>query len=369
MIIIGFRRWRRAPDFGKGMPPVSALTPARSRAAARLAGLGALGAVGAVLAAPLAHAETVAPLITTSPSPSPDPTTSSPSPAPTSTAPTPNYGFQKIRVGIELKPGAYVAPGTSLAGATLQIVTSATSAPLNVASQTLTCTTGSDGFCTSIGAAITAGITPAAAPTGTLTLAPGQSAVVTQLTAPTGLVKDSASRTQQPCVGSQCQTAPAASVVLEDTGTLPSAASDTASVPAGSTVSIDVLKNDSTGGAPVTSLTVTQPAHGTVTVHGTVLDYRAKAGFAGTDSFSYTLTTANGSTTATVQVQVAAAATSTPTASPTATPTASAEPASTLASTGVSGTGDLAWTGAGLVAGGALVLVAAGRRVGSGRRH
>jgi LPXTG-motif cell wall-anchored protein len=341
------------------------------RTVGRLAGIGAVGAVGAMLAAPMAHAQ---PLATPSANSAPQTGGVNASPAltlttqpvPTQTI-TPNYGFQKVRVGIAVKSGAVVPSGTVLSGAQLQLVTSTVTDPVGATGSTTTCTTGADGFCT-----------------GTTTLAPGQTATVTQLSAPDGLVGPTAAVTQQPCT-TDCHTSPPADLVLQDTGPLPTAGNDTVTVAAGNTVNIKVLANDSGNGAPITSITATTPAHGTVTTSTSAISYRATAGFSGVDTFSYTVTTANGSATANVRVTVAAApasssaaptsvsATPTASAAPTsvsATPTPSASSSAVLAATGAAGTSTLTWTGAGLVAAGSLALFGARRRVAvEGRRH
>lgn len=346
------------------------LNPART--VARLAGIGAVGAVSAMLAAPMAHAQ---PLATPSANTAPQFIGGDASPAVTlTTLPvpsrtiTPNYGFQKVRVGIAVKSGAVVPAGTVLSGAQLRVVTSTVTAPVPATGSTDTCTTGADGFC----------------PDST-TLAPGQTATVTQLSAPSGLTADTAALTQQPCATTDCMISPPAALVLQDSGPLPTAANDTATVAAGGTVSIHVLANDSGSGAPITSITATTPAHGTASTSTSAISYRANAGFSGVDTFSYTITTANGSATANVRVTVAAAVSSSaaPTsasnpvtsASASTAPTSiSATPAASssavLAATGVSGTRTLTWSGAGLIAVGSLALFGARRRTAvEGRRH
>lgn len=304
----------------------------------------------------------------------PAPTTSAPAakgiqsanPTTTATPLAPNYGVQKLRVGIAVKSGAVVPAGTSLAGAKLQVTTSAVGAPFNQPATTATCTTGTDGFCdTSFGQSQS---------DGTVTLLPGQSAVVTQLTAPAGLVADPSTLTQPPCDQADCQTSPPATLVFQDPGLPPKAAADTARVVDGRSVVINVLANDSNDGAPITSIAVTRPGHGTAVVAGTTIRYTPAAGFSGTDRFSYTITTANGSATAAVRVSVAAAAPTTSAPAPTPTPTASAAAASSssapeLAATGAAGAQPLAWTGGGLVTAGALALFAGRRRFAAGRRH
>ena len=95
----------------------------------------------------------------------------------------------------------------------------------------------------------------------------------------------------------------------------PVAADDTASTVAGTTVSIDVLANDSDGNNdPLTITAVSTPAHGTAVINknGTPANpaddrivYTPNAGFTGTDSFTYTISDGHGgidTATATVSV-------------------------------------------------------------------
>ncbi|MFI6182974.1 Ig-like domain-containing protein [Nonomuraea sp. NPDC051191] len=80
------------------------------------------------------------------------------------------------------------------------------------------------------------------------------------------------------------------------------AADDTASTTDNTPVTVPVLAND-TGTAPTISA-VTQPAYGKVTVSGDRLIYTPDKDRAGTDTFSYTIETACGTSTATVTVTV-----------------------------------------------------------------
>jgi CshA-type fibril repeat protein len=101
---------------------------------------------------------------------------------------------------------------------------------------------------------------------------------------------------------------------------LPTATADSATTTVGHSVPIHVLANDC--GAGLTVHSVGAVAHGTATVTATGITYTPKAGFAGTDTFSYTITDASGDTaTATVTVHV------TPPAGPTAAPKSSTGPA------------------------------------------
>lgn len=79
------------------------------------------------------------------------------------------------------------------------------------------------------------------------------------------------------------------------------AADDTASTP-GKPVSVPVLANDTAIAPTITS--VTKPAGGTATISGGNVTYTPAPGFAGTDTFTYTITTACGQSTAKVTVAV-----------------------------------------------------------------
>src|SRR6266446_2904274 len=69
---------------------------------------------------------------------------------------------------------------------------------------------------------------------------------------------------------------------------VPLAQPDTATDPAGTSVTIAVLANDSDpAGQPLTITSVTQGAHGTVTITGTSVTYKSAGTFVGTDSFTY----------------------------------------------------------------------------------
>ena len=89
---------------------------------------------------------------------------------------------------------------------------------------------------------------------------------------------------------------------------VPLAQPDTATDPVGTSVTIAVLANDTDpAGQPLTITSVTQGAHGTVTITGTSVTYKPAATFVGTDSFTYTITDGQGAyTTETVIVNVAA---------------------------------------------------------------
>ncbi len=87
---------------------------------------------------------------------------------------------------------------------------------------------------------------------------------------------------------------------------VPLAQPDTATTLVGTALPIAVLANDTDPtGQPLTITSVTQGAHGAVTITGTSVTYMPAATFVGTDSFTYTVTDGQGaSTTATVMVNV-----------------------------------------------------------------
>ena len=97
--------------------------------------------------------------------------------------------------------------------------------------------------------------------------------------------------------------------------TAPSAIDDSATTELDTAVDIDVLANDSDAdGDALTVMSVTEPVNGTATDDGNgIITYAPDPGFAGTDSFGYTVSDGSGnSTEATVTVTVEAAAASLP---------------------------------------------------------
>ena len=264
-----------------------------------------------------------------------------PAPAPTTTTPAPplvpQYGSHKVKVGVQLKTGAVVPPGTSLAGAVLSTsYAGAAAQPTGFGMAPPTCTTDATGFCPDV-----------FGPDGYLVPA-GFSFTVTEVTPPTGLVAASPAQTVVPCVTAAPDPAdpslPACadvSVVLDQTGPLPLAPSQTTQAPAGQAVTIG-LPADAGNGAPITSVTVTQAQHGTVSYLANAFTYQPNVGFSGRDSFTYTVHTANGDTTGTIIVNVAAAAVTTTPAAPvtsgsnpvtTATTAPTSKPATSVART------------------------------------
>ncbi|KGO91131.1 Ig-like domain-containing protein [Flavobacterium subsaxonicum] len=97
----------------------------------------------------------------------------------------------------------------------------------------------------------------------------------------------------------------------------PTANTDTVTLVQNSSIAISVLSNDTFGSTiVVSSLTKTNPTHGTVTVNSNnTITYTPTVGYSGADSFTYTVKDANNKqSTATVNITV------TPFASPTANP-------------------------------------------------
>lgn len=79
------------------------------------------------------------------------------------------------------------------------------------------------------------------------------------------------------------------------TNTAPKAVSDSASVVAGSSVTIDALANDTDAEGNTLSIeSVADGAHGTVSIISNKIIYTADATYAGTDSFSYVVVDGNG---------------------------------------------------------------------------
>ncbi len=88
----------------------------------------------------------------------------------------------------------------------------------------------------------------------------------------------------------------------------PTAADDATTAISGAATEIAVLANDSPGFGPdpLTIISITQPMKGTATITsgGTSVTYTSNPGFAGTDSFTYTLSNGAGTDAATVSVNV-----------------------------------------------------------------
>ncbi len=210
-----------------------------------------------------------------------------------------------VDISVDITPGAYVPPGTTTAGSVFDLAVTDGDA------------TGTPETCTTTGNATGTGSTCSVIIDEAAT-----SVTVTQTSAPSGLVvapAQSQATGPESCgdspFGEFCDYPPN-DFTFADNGVAPTANDDSYSVDADKTTTLDVASNDDTAGAPVTSVDVTQPAHGKVTVNSTgstpissgtqllvaqpvsgsfTLSYTPAAGYSGADPFQYTLTTANGS--------------------------------------------------------------------------
>ena len=94
-------------------------------------------------------------------------------------------------------------------------------------------------------------------------------------------------------------------VTVVDTDDTPVALDDSATTDEENGIAIDVLGNDSSvDTGPLSVVSVTQGANGTVTNQGVDVDYDPNPDFYGTDSFTYTMTDATGTSSATATVTV-----------------------------------------------------------------
>jgi hypothetical protein len=238
-----------------------------------------------------------------------------------------DFGTQKIRVGVQIKDGAFVPVGTTTANTEATITETGPNAPDPDVS---TCNT--DAATTEPGSTATYCIFE----TDEFYAAqPGDTVTVTQSTVNDNLVIDSSTKTFGPCtltpddengVCSAEQTA-----LFSDPGIPPTTQDDHGTVTSGGTIVIDVTANDSSHGAAATIAIDTPAAHGTATpipsssgasaqaraaagVAATSIRYTSDAGSSGHDKFTYTMTDANGSSTASVFLTVVAAALTPPAA-------------------------------------------------------
>lgn len=272
----------------------------------KIAGAGAAGLAVVFAVAPMAHAAPSA-----KPG-KPTPATAAKKPAakaaPAATkrvvAVEPNYGFQKYRVGVQVKSGAYVPAGTTTAGTEVTVTDTTPATPGNPAStNTFTCTTdastaqsGSTAtFCkvpanimqsqrakltkmANARTSLTVTPTPSGAPSDEqFFAAPGHTITLKQKTVNANLVIDPAIATIQPCeppfpgfpacgtFGGETFEPKSTDVIFDDAGLPPKAVNDSAKTDAGKSVTIDVTRRRRLRRTP------------------------------GTDTFCYTITTANGS--------------------------------------------------------------------------
>lgn len=226
-----------------------------------------------------------------------------------------NFGSQKIRIGVQQADGSYLPEGTTTAGSVIRIEEQSLGGG---APTVTTCTTLPAGGTSSQCASFDGN--------------PGSTYVITQVSAPTGVVASPRRRVVDPCNDSffgYCFV-DAAYVNFINTGSvLPEANDDSAESRGGDAVDIDVLANDDSDDPGTTLEVERQPLGGTVEVVGEadrpqeqplpddqfgVLDvptagnqvvrYTPEPGFEGIDDFTYRLTNGNGADTATVTVSV-----------------------------------------------------------------
>lgn len=264
----------------------------------------------------------------------------------------PDFGSQKVRVGVQLADGAYVPEGTSLAGSVLQItITGGVDGDgAELPDESFPCTTTGNSFGQGSGQSSTC---DGGNFDGSFDLDAGRTMTVQHLSSPPGVAVN-----PEPIVIGTCDLNEVVScsgtrdALVTVTGTLPAANPDAVSTSFGTPILIDVLANDDSGnGAPLTGLSIAeQPTHGTAEVVGEVpaseepepepsadtevattqqaqvaaaptvaaapspvqVLYTPNAGFAGTDTFVYAVSTPNGTVTGVVTVQVLAAAPTTP---------------------------------------------------------
>lgn len=263
--------------------------------------------------------------------------------APSATAAlAPNFGFQKYRVGVRIADGSYVPEGTTTAGTTFTVTETSESGDTS----TFTCTTSAettaeDGstYCLTDEAdypdeeepseeLADGPVAQAVVEPGVeidpddddqlgdelFQLEPGASVSVALVATPPNLRGVAGPATVAPCVVSTdpfvCLNGSGANQVSAITFSLvglpPVAVDDAARTKVDVPVDIALLPNDDTVlGAPLTGLVLASaPSHGTATLVGDVARYVPARGFTGTDTFTYTVSTPNGTATATVRVVV-----------------------------------------------------------------
>ena len=311
----------------------------------KLAGAGVAGVAAVFATGPLAHATPSTGPSATGTATHPPTGTDEHSKASTQANVAPDYGFQKVRVGVQVKSGAWVPPGTTTAGTKITITetgaanpgvtTCTTDASTQVAGSTATyCTTFTQqALVERLQAAgmqpdLTVRPSPPGVPSDEFyTVFSGDTVTITQSSVNANLVTDPTTGTVPPCETTSppfCDPAET-DYIFDDNGLPPTAAPNSATVLTGHSVTVKVLANDQTHGAPATLDSVSKPAHGTAVISGgttTVsaaavagqqaastaqqIVYTPAAGFVGTDSFRYTMSTPNGRSTATLTIRVLA---------------------------------------------------------------
>jgi Bacterial Ig domain len=324
----------------------------------RFVGAGAAGAAAVFAVLPFAQADPVG--TQTSATPSVPPAGNEAGQPPSSVTPqgvvTPDFGFQKIRVGVQIADGSWVPPGTDTGGSDVSIVETGPNATFAAAVNGTSCTTqvgsedpgSTETYCffhqqqpsARIRAQIAASglALPAASPSlsNDYLAFPGDTVTFTQTSVQPHLVIDSNPQVVGPCVTTQPETGGGTyptcpsqdqfnDVVFNDPGLPPKAINDDATVVSGHSVIIKVLKNDVTHGAPAKINSATRPAHGKALIvvgqsvgsEGAAaaavpsdpfyeIQYKSFAPYVGPDKFQYTMSTPNGRSTATVFITVIA---------------------------------------------------------------
>jgi hypothetical protein len=271
----------------------------------RLTGAGLVGVAAAVAASPIAQPASAAPAAAGGTAGLDSEAGASPQAV--SPDVTPTYGFQKVRIGVQIASGAYVPAGTTTVGTVLTVTETGPGDPTsaNCTTQASTVTVGSSAtYCVfdNGGDADT-----------NYEVYPGDSVTVTQNSANPGLVRANQPATVGPCLpgpnGVNCAT-PDPDAVVTDPGIAPIAVNDSGKVVDGSKVSLNVLGNDYTAGAAPSLKVVSPPAHGAAAVvvssAGLRIRYTPRKNYSGRDHLAYRLTTANGSATAIATVTVSA---------------------------------------------------------------
>ncbi|GAB2474763.1 hypothetical protein GCM10027265_25590 [Jatrophihabitans fulvus] len=240
-------------------------------------------------------------------------------------------------MGVQVKDGSYVPDGTSTVGTKITITW--TGDDIESGSRSETCTTSQstveDGSTASYCLAPQSKLERRAAlhQTPTQGMLPsdqtwyanaGETVTIKQVTVNENLLIDPATATIEPCEVAEagdffCFTPDnpyekSTDVVFDDAGLPPVAEDDSATTKYGTQVSIPLSDND-TPKAPVKNFEpVTKPKHGKVGfgltddgadgIGSYAAQYTPDKGFIGTDSFTYSITTANGTATATATVTV-----------------------------------------------------------------
>ena len=95
-------------------------------------------------------------------------------------------------------------------------------------------------------------------------------------------------------------------VTIVSVNDLPDAVDDSATTTAGTKVIIEPLENDIdfVEGSPLTIVSLSNPANGTITTNGTTITYTPNSGFIGVDQITYTISDGQDTVTATVSVTV-----------------------------------------------------------------